>query len=184
MIIVGKNISYSYPEAPYATLKRVDFILPKPGLHALFGPSGVGKTSLAKILSGAIKDFDGELELPADHKVLYTHNQEALPGWSNIKCHFERISPEGFFPKALEAVPTPLCTTCLSTPYSRGCTRMPPGFLEEPFTREPLAWAIRKGDPDFMKFLNEFLAQIKTDGCFDAIYDKWFRHTDCYRFVR
>jgi hypothetical protein len=29
-------------------------------------------------------------------------------------------------------------------------------FLDEPFTEEPIAWAIRKNDPDFMKFLNDF----------------------------
>ena len=57
-------------------------------------------------------------------------------------------------------------------------------FLNEPFTREPLAWAIRKNDPDFMKFLNDFLAQMKADGRFDAIYDKWFNNTDWHQFVR
>lgn len=57
-------------------------------------------------------------------------------------------------------------------------------FLDDPFTQEPLAWAIRKNDPDFMKFLNDFLAQMKADGRFEAIYDKWFNHTDWHRFVR
>ncbi len=57
-------------------------------------------------------------------------------------------------------------------------------FLNEPFTREPIAWAIRKNDPDFMKFLNAFLAQIKADGRFDTIYNTWFNSTDWHRFVR
>jgi polar amino acid transport system substrate-binding protein len=57
-------------------------------------------------------------------------------------------------------------------------------FLNEPFTREPIAWAIRKNDPDFMKFLNAFLAQIKADGRFDTIYNTWFNGTDWHRFVR
>jgi polar amino acid transport system substrate-binding protein len=57
-------------------------------------------------------------------------------------------------------------------------------FLDEPFTEEPIAWAIRKNDPDFMKFLNEFLAQIKADGRFDKIYNKWFNSSDWYPFVR
>ncbi len=34
-------------------------------------------------------------------------------------------------------------------------------FLDEPFTFEPLAWAIRKGDPDFMNWLNNFMRQVK-----------------------
>jgi polar amino acid transport system substrate-binding protein len=57
-------------------------------------------------------------------------------------------------------------------------------FLDEPFTKEPIAWAIRKKDPDFMKFLNDFLAQIKADGRFDKIYNKWFNSSDWYKFVR
>ncbi len=57
-------------------------------------------------------------------------------------------------------------------------------FLKEPFTKEPVAWAIRKNDPDFLNFLNEFLAQIKSDGRFDKIYDKWFNRSDWYRYVR
>jgi polar amino acid transport system substrate-binding protein len=57
-------------------------------------------------------------------------------------------------------------------------------FLDEPFTKEPIAWAIRKNDPDFMKFLNEFLAKIKADGRFDKIYNRWFNSSDWFRFVR
>lgn len=57
-------------------------------------------------------------------------------------------------------------------------------FLDEPFTEEPIAWAIRKNDPDFMKFLNSFLDQIKADGRFDKIYDKWFNSSDWYKYVR
>lgn len=57
-------------------------------------------------------------------------------------------------------------------------------FLDEPFTEEPIAWAIRKNDPDFMSFLNSFLDQIKSDGRFDKMYDKWFNSSDWYKFVR
>jgi polar amino acid transport system substrate-binding protein len=57
-------------------------------------------------------------------------------------------------------------------------------FLDEPFTEEPIAWAIRKNDPDFMTFLNEFLTRLKADGRFDQIYFKWFLSSDWHRFVR
>jgi polar amino acid transport system substrate-binding protein len=57
-------------------------------------------------------------------------------------------------------------------------------FLDEPFTNEPIAWAIRKNDPDFLKFLNDFLAQMKADGRFEKIYNKWFNSTDWHRFMR
>jgi len=57
-------------------------------------------------------------------------------------------------------------------------------FLDEPFTKEPIAWAIRKNDPDFMKFLNEFLARIKADGRFNRLYHKWFLSSVWHRFAR
>jgi polar amino acid transport system substrate-binding protein len=46
--------------------------------------------------------------------------------------------------------------------------------LFTPLTYEPLAWAIRKGDPDFLNWLNNFLAQIRGDGRWDQLKKKWF----------
>ena len=46
-------------------------------------------------------------------------------------------------------------------------------FLSDPFTYEPLAWAINKGDPDFLNYLNNFLRQTKGDGFYDRMYKKW-----------
>jgi len=51
-------------------------------------------------------------------------------------------------------------------------------FLDEAFTYEPLAWAIRKGDPDFLNWLDNFLKQLKNDGRYDKIYAKWITGTD------
>jgi polar amino acid transport system substrate-binding protein len=44
----------------------------------------------------------------------------------------------------------------------------------DPITYEPLAWAIRKGDPDFLNWLNNFLRQIRGDGRWDQFKQKWF----------
>ncbi len=46
--------------------------------------------------------------------------------------------------------------------------------LDTAFTYEPLAWAIRKGDVDFLNWLNNFMNQVKNDGTYDKIYQKWF----------
>ena len=48
-------------------------------------------------------------------------------------------------------------------------------FLDQPFTEEPLGWAIRKGNPKFMAFLNGFLAEARNNGTYDKIYTKWFK---------
>ena len=50
-------------------------------------------------------------------------------------------------------------------------------FLSTPFTYEPLAWAINKGDPDFLNYLNNFLRQTKGDGFYDRMYKKWITGT-------
>jgi polar amino acid transport system substrate-binding protein len=46
--------------------------------------------------------------------------------------------------------------------------------LEVPFTREELGWAIRKNDPALRAWLNEFLAGLRRDGTYQALYKKWF----------
>jgi len=45
----------------------------------------------------------------------------------------------------------------------------------DPFTYEPLGWAIKQGDPDMLNLLNNALAQSKSDGTYDRIYNKWFK---------
>ncbi len=46
--------------------------------------------------------------------------------------------------------------------------------LFKPITFEPLAWAINKGDPDFMNWLNNFLRQVRGDGRWEQLKKKWF----------
>ena len=65
-----------------------------PGFHALFGPSGVGKTTLAKIIAGMISDFSGEVSSSSESKILYTYNLERLPGWSNLEDHLQNITAD------------------------------------------------------------------------------------------
>ena len=51
-------------------------------------------------------------------------------------------------------------------------------FLDEPFTYEPLAFGLKKGDHDSLNWINNFLRQIKQDGSYDRIHDKWFKKND------
>ncbi len=44
----------------------------------------------------------------------------------------------------------------------------------DPISYEPLAWAIRKGDPDFLNWLNNFLRQVRGDGRWEQLKQKWF----------
>ncbi len=57
-------------------------------------------------------------------------------------------------------------------------------LLDEPFTYEPLGIGIKKGDPDFLNFLNNFLRQIKSDGRYDRIYNKWIKGTGWFKNLK
>ena len=57
-------------------------------------------------------------------------------------------------------------------------------FLDKPFTYEPLAWAVRRGDPDFINWLNNFLKQVQNDGRYERMYNKWIKTTDWYQNVK
>ena len=50
--------------------------------------------------------------------------------------------------------------------------------LEQPFTYEPLAFGLKKGDYDSLNWINHFLNQVAQDGTYDRLHDKWFRGTD------
>jgi ABC-type multidrug transport system ATPase subunit len=86
------NIFYKYPGTELPILNNLTFSISEPGFHALFGPSGVGKTSLAKIISGEIAYQSGKLRLNGIDTILYSYNLERLPGWSNIGQHLKKIT--------------------------------------------------------------------------------------------
>lgn len=59
--------------------------------------------------------------------------------------------------------------------------------LDTPLTYEPLGWAIRKGDPDFLNWLNNFLRQVKEDKVLNfhsKLYKKWLVDTKWLKRVQ
>ncbi|MCD6186793.1 MAG: transporter substrate-binding domain-containing protein [Desulfuromusa sp.] len=48
-------------------------------------------------------------------------------------------------------------------------------YLDKPFTYEPLGWAVRRGDFDFINWLNNYMIQIRSDGTYNKIYAKWIQ---------
>jgi ABC-type multidrug transport system ATPase subunit len=88
-----QNLFYCYPGTDIPVLRDLCFSLESPGFHALFGPSGVGKTSLAKIVAGLLPPSSGRILSEELQPMLYCHNQERLPGWSGVGRHLERITP-------------------------------------------------------------------------------------------
>ena len=87
------NITYKYPSAANHVFKNLSFRFPEPGFNAFFGPSGIGKTSLAKIIIGEIDGFSGEVKTDGMNSLFYTYNLERLPGWSSVGKHLDKITP-------------------------------------------------------------------------------------------
>ena len=94
-MIACHDITFRYPGAETPLFDGLDVVIDTPGFHALFGPSGIGKTTLAKIISGDIDKFSGQVKANGDKRCLYTYNRERLPGWSPVGRHLEKTTPPG-----------------------------------------------------------------------------------------
>ncbi len=90
-----KDIRFQYPGTKTPLFDGLTITIDRPGFHALFGPSGIGKTTLAKIISGDIAGFSKQVKASGKGPCLYTYNQERLPGWSSVGRHVEQSTPEG-----------------------------------------------------------------------------------------
>ena len=93
MLLECRDIHYQYPGTEMPLFDRLSFQITSPGFHALFGPSGVGKTSLAKILTNGISAFKGDVTKENIDTILYTYNLERLPDWSGVGKHLAKVSP-------------------------------------------------------------------------------------------
>ncbi len=95
MRIECRNISYRYHAESEPIFDDFSLCYDQPGFHALFGPSGVGKTTLARMICGAIQPCGGSVIASRTGTILYTYNLERLPDWSTTGRHLEKVTPGG-----------------------------------------------------------------------------------------
>jgi ABC-type multidrug transport system ATPase subunit len=84
MQIECQDISYRYPQTDTHVLDHLSCQVTGPGFHALFGQSGLGKTTLARMIAGELTGYSGQIQSRQISQVLYTHNMERFPGWASI----------------------------------------------------------------------------------------------------
>lgn len=147
----------------------------------------VGQTILLnKKLEGKIRSYK-DLN---DKKYTVT-SKLGTTGEQAVKRHIPRANYKSFETEpeaALEVINGKADAFVYDLPYcvvfyaQKGAGKLV--FLDEPFTFEPLGWAVKQGDPDFLNWLNNFLAQIKGDGSYDKIYNRWITGTDWIKDIQ
>lgn len=90
-----ENLSLRFPQSSNYVFKNLTATLETPGFNALFGPSGVGKTSLARMITGELQAGGGTVHTEGMQLLLYAYNLERLPGWSSVAKHLSRVTPAG-----------------------------------------------------------------------------------------
>ncbi|MEH0018602.1 MAG: ATP-binding cassette domain-containing protein [Desulfobacter sp.] len=92
-----RGLTFTYPGADTPVLENVSFSMAAPGFNAVFGPSGVGKTSFARLLAGNGngRRADDCLVCEGVSTILYSYNRERLPGWASTGRHLDRVCPPG-----------------------------------------------------------------------------------------
>ena len=93
MLLECRHITFRYPNSNTAVFDQLSFEMRTPGFNALFGPSGVGKTSLAYVLVGKIADYAGSVRTNGMKTLFYSYNLERLPDWSSVGKHLQKITP-------------------------------------------------------------------------------------------
>ena len=119
MLLELKELNYKYPGSVGNVFRDLSCRVTEPGFHALFGPSGVGKTTLAKIIIGEIGGFAGEIATRGTEQVLYTFNLERLPGWHTIQEHLEEITPAANKEKIEDLVESFGLQSCLNSRFAQ-----------------------------------------------------------------
>ncbi len=119
MLLEFKDITYKYPGAVNEVFKDLSCSISAPGFHSLFGPSGVGKTTLAKMMIGGINGYKGEIVTRGMGHILYTYNLERLPGWSSVRDHLHSTTPDTNKGKIDELITVFGLAPCMSSRFAQ-----------------------------------------------------------------
>ncbi len=104
LMIVSRDLCFSYPESDHALFSHINFSIDGQGFFSLFGFSGSGKSTLARLIGGLLKPDSGSILRSGLEHSLFSYNTERLPGWITVREHLEDVAPPGRSELLLEIV--------------------------------------------------------------------------------
>jgi ABC-type multidrug transport system ATPase subunit len=97
MILSCRKISFGY-ESGKQLLSEVSFELKENFSLGITGPSGKGKSTLAKIIAGHLRPTAGEIFLfgkevtaKPNHKIILIHQSSDLFAWQTVRAHLKFV---------------------------------------------------------------------------------------------
>lgn len=114
-----QNVTFTYPGTEKRIFHNLSFQLTEPGFHSLFGPSGVGKTSAARMITDDLDSYEGEINKIDMDIRLYSYNLERLPGWSSVRKHLDKITLPHRKERLAELVDVFGVSECLDSRFSQ-----------------------------------------------------------------
>lgn len=98
-LITLDNVAVGYDEKP--VLSRLNLRIDMEDRLALLGPNGVGKSTMAKLLSGRLRPMDGQFTKPSKLRVGYfaQHQLDELRANETPYQHMARLMPMAVEPK-------------------------------------------------------------------------------------
>jgi ABC-type multidrug transport system ATPase subunit len=113
------KIAFRYPQSGTPVFQDLSALIPGAGFFALFGASGVGKSTLARLLAGETPPHGGEIRLQGIGRVLYSYNTEKLPGWASVGEHLTRVCPPAGLERIHHLVEAFGVESCLASRFAR-----------------------------------------------------------------
>lgn len=86
--MIELNAQTIYYNTGQPILKNISFVVEKGEIAALTGASGIGKSTILKMIAGIHRGYEGSVELPKNSRIAFISQKNCLLPWKTV---FENI---------------------------------------------------------------------------------------------
>lgn len=83
--MIELNVKTIYYESDFPILKDIHFTVNKGEIVALTGASGVGKSTILKMIAGIHKGYEGSLNMPNNIRIAFISQNKCLLPWKTVE---------------------------------------------------------------------------------------------------